>query len=197
MNQKKSIIQLILLAIPMMALGQSPATSKLQKDQFTFQQPKKKQTRFRQQYEGSINGRPMQLGFVEKMLNDQLTLTVILTDVQQKKVYLGETNIDKKDHHLQRVMLQDQLKDTVIISDLFRHLYNSNFLNLIMADGQVGYFAWQMVNTSMRDNQPKAFKNQNDYLGSYMGRLNGRLAVLRMAKEAEKMIIELSDEEQK
>lgn len=177
--------------------GQYPTQPKPKKEQLTFSAPEKKQTKFRKKYIGTINGRAMQLGFIEKTEYNQLRLTVVLTDLLSKKVYIGKTNIEQNTYLLRYIKLSNKQYKNIQIQTLYLHNYNPNFINLITADGLAGCFAWDAKKRYKSNYPAKRFANKADFKGYYEGRIDGRLAEFRIEDRKGGVLFNLFDKEHK
>ena len=157
---------------------------------------KSKQTRFRNQYYGILDGKDMELTLSEKKHHGTLALYIELTDLKNRQTYQGTKIIKPKIHQLDSLMLKDENGDEKIIESLFLHNYNPNFINLLTSEGQVGYFFWG-EEPAKSDFYAKPFYSIESFKGLYDGRIDGRPAELKIEKRAEGTQIIIRDKEQK
>lgn len=199
MNKTKLKYILFLLSFPVLLLAQYPNSIKPQPKQkvYKFTPPHKTQSRFRKKYIGTLNGRAMQLGFIEKLEKKQLRLTLTLTDLLTQKVFIGKTNIDSKSYLLKNIVLTNPSSEEIQIQALYLHNYNSNFINFITKDRKAGCFAWNSGQRYESSYPAKPFANSEDFIGYYEGRIDGRLAEFRIEKRGDGLLFNLLDKEQK
>ncbi len=199
MNKRNIVLLFILASFPLLLWGQRPAyhKSKPKKEDLVFTKPLKKQTRFNQKYIGRLNGRAMELGFIEKIVSNQLVLTVVLTELDKKKVYLGNVNTDKSSSQLKDIKLSNQYGEIINIHTLYLHNYNPNFINLITKNGSVGCFAWGMSKPLASNCPAKKYTSLVDFKGYYEGRIDGRPAELKIETRRTGILFQLYDREHK
>jgi len=183
--------------VPVDLFGQYPTQSKPKKGALVFSPPQKKQTKFRKKYIGTINGRAMELGFIEKRIEEQLKLSVILTDLLTNTVYIGQAKVEKTTYLLNAITLKDSKNESIQIRSLYLHNYNPNFLNLITSDGLAGCFAWDAKGRYESNYPARKFTAISDFNGYYEGRIDGRWATLKIENSTEGILFNLMDKEHK
>lgn len=154
------------------------------------------QTRFREQYFGVVNGKDMELILSEKNYEDKIELTINLKDLKARQTFRGTKIVTKKVHQLDSLVLKSKEGREKIIESLFLHKYNPNFLNIITATGEVGYF--------FRGEEPikngfyaKPFISLDSYRGIYEGRIDGRLAEMKIETRGNGIQLVIEDKEQR
>ena len=155
---------------------------------------KSRQTRFRKQYFGRMNGKDMELTLSEKIHQGTIELTINLIDLKDRQTFKGTKTVPKKVHQLENLVLKNVQGQEKLIESLFLHNDNPNFINLITKDGQVGYFFWgeEPVQNGF---YAKPYISLDSFKGIYEGRIDGRPAVLKIENRGEGLQLIIEDRE--
>ena len=143
-----------------------------------------------------LDGKDIELTIAEKKAAEEIELIVNLIDLEKRQTFRGTKIVTKKVHQIDSLFLKDNKGEQKMIESLFLHNYNPNFINLITANGQVGYF-FHGEEPPKSDFYAKPFKSQDAFNGIYDGRIDGRPAEMKIEKRAEGIQITIEDKEQK
>jgi len=196
------VIIIVFFFFPMILIGQQPAATNPNNDNsiLTFTPPDKinkgHQTRFRKRYYGVLDGKDIELVIGEKKTAEGIELIVNLIDLENRQIFRGTKIVTKKVHQIDGLLLQNNKGEQKMLESLFLHNYNPNFINLITAKGQVGYF-FSGEEPAKSDFYAKPFKSTDSFRGIYDGRIDGRPAEMKIEKRAEGIQITIEDKEQK
>lgn len=201
----RSRILFILIAIfhySILIYGQEPSTSSSNNSNsvLTFTPANKikkgNQTRFRKQYYGVLNGKDMELTISEKKHQDKIELIVNLIDLKARQTFKGIKIVNKKVHQLEDIVLKSKDGKIKTIESLFLHKYNPNFINIITSIGEVGYFFWgeEPIKNGF---YAKPYISLDSYKGFYVGRIDGRLAEMKIEARGNGIQMVIDDKEQR
>lgn len=201
MRNRIFIILIAIIGFSIFLRGQTPESSSPNygSDVLTFTPAdklnKRHQTRFRKQYYGVFDGKEMELTLSEKMNQDSIELSFNLKDLITRQIYRGTKIVTKKVHQLDSLVLKSKEGAIKTIESLFLHKYNPNFINLISTAGEVGYFFWgeEPIKNGF---YAKPYISLDSYRGLYEGRIDGRLAELKIESRGNGIQVIIEDKEQ-
>lgn len=157
-------------------------------------------TSFGGTYYGKLDGRNAKLKFDTYSYNIGLVeWRITLTDLDRNVIMKGSAAASHRNggsHVLTNITLRIANGRTVKkFAKIYMHTWNTNYLTAITDQGYGSIFA---VNSSNKLPHPspsvgKRFKNVNDFVGNYVGRMDGRNAQLTIVHTSGKYTITLKD----